>query len=199
MGIREWRQVRLSEMGQIVSGGTPASGNPEYWDGDVLWATPTDITSLQSRSIYSTARRITSAGLRSCSATLLPPGSLLVCTRATIGELAIAGRPIATNQGFKNLILRPDYDVDFVYYLLLFNRQRLVKQSCGSTFLELSARDFANQRFAVPDLEEQQRIAQILRTWDEGISTLQCLWNTMHRERNLIMRMLFEPNRDSLT
>ena len=195
MATVEWRLVTLGEMGQIVSGGTPDSRNPDFWDGDVPWATPTDITSLDSRFISSTTRCLTTTGLESCSATLVPAGSILVCTRATIGELAIADCPIATNQGFKSLILRSSYDPDFIYYLLLFNKRRLIQQSCGSTFLELSGRDFANLRFGVPILAEQQRIARILRTWDLGLAKVRGLQDAMLRERTLMMQMLFRSNK----
>ena len=145
-----WKEVRLGEMGQVISGGTPDSIVPEHWDGDVQWATPTDITKLTSRFITGTARQITASGLKSSAAKLLPKGAILICTRATIGELAIATGPICTNQGFKNLVLLDEYDSDFVFYLLKFFKNELIRYACGSTFLELSKKDFEKRAFFVP-------------------------------------------------
>ncbi len=165
-----WRDVCLGEMGEVFGGGTPASHNPEYWNGGIPWATPTDITDLQSREIRWTARTISEAGLRASSAKLLPEQTLLICTRATIGEIAIAAVPMATNQGFKNLVLSSDYDPRFVYYLISFFKNRLLRVASGSTFGEVSKRDVERMSFEVPCLPEQRRIAAVLDTADTEIA-----------------------------
>ena len=187
--IEGWHKVSVGDIGKIVSGGTPDSTNPAYWDGDIPWATQTDITNLTSRYISSTARRITEAGLKSSSAKLVPPGSILVCTRATIGELAIASEPVCTNQGFKNLITNPEYDNEFVFYLLSFFKNILVRYASGSTFLELTKKDFEKLVFTIPPLLEQRKIARILSTWDEAIETIEELIKKSEDQKKALMQM----------
>ena len=110
---RDWEEKRLDYFVYIYQGGTPSTANKSYWDGDIVWLTPSDVTKHTSLHIYDSERKITEEGLLNSSATLLPKGTILLCTRATIGELAIAGRSLATNQGFKNLVCRSNADSTF--------------------------------------------------------------------------------------
>lgn len=192
---QEWREVRLGEVGQTVSGGTPDSTKPEFWDGEVHWATPTDITKLTSRFIRGTARMITKAGLKASSAKLVPAGSILICTRATIGELAIATGPICTNQGFKNLVLSDDFDSDFVFYLLQFFKKKLVRYACGSTFLELSKKDFDRCVFRVPYIEEQRRISTVLNDTELEIDEHRQNIERLRTEKKALMQQLLTGKR----
>ena len=102
-----WTTAPLSEVCDIVSGATPRTSVSDYWDGDIEWATPADLSKLPTLTIGSSARRITSAGLASCSATVLPAGSVLFSSRAPIGHVAINAVPMATNQGFRSLVPTP--------------------------------------------------------------------------------------------
>ncbi|MDD9809089.1 MAG: restriction endonuclease subunit S, partial [Thaumarchaeota archaeon] len=95
-----WRGCTLSSIGKIVGGGTPDTKNPDYWNGDIPWATPTDVTGIGSNFILKTRRSITKKGLGKSAARLLPKHSILISTRATIGEVAVNAVPMATNQGF---------------------------------------------------------------------------------------------------
>jgi len=165
----EWNEISVENMGEIFSGGTPSTSNPEYWDGEIFWATPTNITSLENRYITETDRKITKRGLLNSSATLIEPFSLLICTRATIGELAINTMPITTNQGFKSLVPNKDFEVNFLYYLFQQNKNKLIRYSNGSTFLELSKKDFLKMRFFVPGKKEQSVIAEALNFHDDAI------------------------------
>lgn len=171
---KNWKKVCIKQMGEISSGGTPDTLESKYWNGDLLWTTPTDITSLKSRYIENTARKITINGVNNSAARLLPIGSLLVCTRATIGYLAISKKEITTNQGFKSLIPNKEYSVEFLYYLFNYFRHQFVRYSCGSTFLELSKKDFEKQSFSVPDeLNEQIKISNIFISIDSENENLQ--------------------------
>ena len=95
----DWEPVALGDIAGIKNGGTPRTGVPAYWGGRIPWCVPTDITASQAKYLVATNRNITSKGLASCGAALLPAGALLLCSRATIGEVKIASMPIATNQG----------------------------------------------------------------------------------------------------
>ena len=169
-----WSVKKISDLGTTVSGGTPDTNNPEYWDGDVLWVTPSEVSALSNRFIWDTERKITEKGLKQSSAKLLPVNSLIICTRATIGDCCINKKPICTNQGFKNIIVTGN-NVDFLYYLISKNKHELIRKACGSTFLEISKKDIDNLKFPIPPLPEQEKIAEILGTWDEAIEKLSSL------------------------
>ena len=163
-----WEVKKIKEIGDVSSGGTPDTTKVRYWNGDINWCTPTDITALKNKFLGNTKTKITEEGLKSSSAKILPPFSIIVCTRATIGKAAINTVPMSTNQGFKNIIPR-NIDTDFLYYKILSEEKGLMKIANGSTFLEVSKTDFDNFHIAVPPLPEQQKIASILSTWDVAI------------------------------
>ena len=187
---QEWEVRRLSDLGEVYSGGTPDTENEEYWDGDILWCTPSDITSLQTKYIYNTNKRITTKGLKHSSAILLPTNTIIVCTRATIGNAVIAGTPLSTNQGFKNIIPKC-CDAEWLLYSLISNKKQLEKLACGSTFLEVSKKDFENFKLPIPPIEEQRKIAEILGVWDEAIEKQSRLIEKLElRKRALMQRLL---------
>lgn len=111
----DWEIKYLSDFGKIQSGGTPSTTMAEYWGGNIAWCTPSDITSTPTKYINATERAITDLGLKNSAATVMPAGSILLCTRATIGELKINSIPMATNQGFKNIAINKGGNVDFLY------------------------------------------------------------------------------------
>jgi type I restriction enzyme S subunit len=186
----EWEEVRLKKLGEIVTGGTPKTSNDQYWDGDTAWCTPTDITAVRGKSISETERTLTKAGLENSSATVLPPGSLIVCTRATIGDCAVNTVPMATNQGFKSIVPTERVNVDFLYYWLTFNTHELKRVAAGSTFLEISKRDFGKVKMQVPSLEEQNRIATVLSDCDNEIQTLRAERDALQRQKKGMMQKL---------
>ncbi len=191
----EWREVRLGDLGEVYGGGTPSSDELTLWDGDTPWVTPTEIKSLKSIYIYDTPRKITKLGLSSSSAKLLPEGAVLVCTRATIGELAIAGCPITTNQGFKSIVTSDSYDPEFVYYLIVKNKRLLFRMACGSTFLELSKRDFEKIELRVPELREQLAIACVLKVANDEVEHLRQKLQTLEIEKAALMQQLLTGKR----
>ena len=97
-------QKRITELAEVVSGGTPKSNISEYWDGDILWATPTDVSKNKKKFLTTTARQLTKLGLEKSSAKVLPEKSVLLTSRAPIGLVAINEEAMSTNQGFKNLL-----------------------------------------------------------------------------------------------
>ena len=193
--LGQWRKTTIKQMGTVVSGGTPDTQMPGYWNGNILWTTPTDITALSTRYISNTARKITRKGVQASSASLLPAGTLLVCTRATIGSLAIAEREITTNQGFKSLVPTPEFDSDFLYYLFSYHARQFVRFACGSTFLELSKKDFERQVFLVPSLNEQRQIARILTKNDRELFNLQETRERLTTEKTALMQQLLTGKR----
>lgn len=190
-----WRTVSIRSMGRVVAGGTPDTAIDSYWEGKILWATPTDISGLESRYIDDSKRKLTESGVKASAATVLPVGTILVCTRATVGEAAISKREITTNQGFKSLIPKPEFDSDFVYYLFQQFKHEFVRYACGSTFLELSKKDFERRRFLVPELNEQKRIVKVLNAASLEIQDLVSFRAKLSREKHALMQQLLTGRR----
>ncbi len=188
----DWEVKRLGEVGEVFSGGTPNTEIQEYWNGNIDWCTPTDITLLNGAVyIERTALKITDLGLKSSSAVLLPPNSIIVCTRATIGNAAISLHQIATNQGFKNIVPNENIDTLFLYYTIVNNKIRLIRLGNGSTFLEVSKSDFENLTIPVPPLPDQHRIVSVLSLWDTAIAKQTALIEKLTlRKRGLMQQLL---------
>jgi len=171
----EWEVKCLGGLADIRSGGTPGTGDAAAWDGEVPWCTPTDVTAVEGgKYLTTTNRTITEHGLRNSSAELIPARSILMTSRATIGECVINTVPMATNQGFKNLVPFDFVDVDFLYYLLCTQKQGLVGLSSGSTFLEIGKVQVRQYEVRLPSTKnEQAAIAAILSDMDTEITALE--------------------------
>lgn len=169
-----WKTVTIGDCVDILSGGTPSTNVPEYWDGSVLWCTPSDITKNHKRYLDSTERKITESGVDNSSATLFPAGTIMLCSRATIGEMAIADSEMCTNQGFKNLVVKQGTDNNFLYYALHLKKNEMVSKAYGSTFLELSKKALESILLEIPELVDEQRtIADALSDIDDLIDILE--------------------------
>lgn len=170
----EWVTKRLDEVAEIRSGGTPSTSQPSFWDGNISWCTPTDITALKgSKYLCETSRTITEIGLTESSAELIPAQSVLMTSRATIGECAINAIPMATNQGFKNFIPFDTTDVDFLYYLIGLQKHGLIALCVGSTFLEIGKTQLAAYEVRLPSSKvEQTAIADALSEIDGELALL---------------------------
>lgn len=159
----KWPTYRLDQCTEIVSGSTPKTDVEKYWDGDINWATPKDLSNLNQKIISDTPDKITQEGYHSCSTQLLPVGSVLFSSRAPIGHVAINGVPMCTNQGFKSFIPKKELlDASYLYYWLIFKRDYLQSLGNGATFKEVSKATIARVEIPLPPLEEQRRIAAIL-------------------------------------
>ncbi len=169
----EWDIRCVGECAYIYSGGTPKTTNPYFWNGDVVWLTPGEITNNKGLYIHTSERKITVDGVNNSSATLLPKGTILLCTRATIGYLAIAETELATNQGFKNLVCKPDIDNVFFAYALMTKKSEMVTKAIGTTFLEISKKALSGIEMRIPLLPEQQAISSVLTAMDEEILALE--------------------------
>ncbi len=187
----EWEVKRLDELAEIRSGGTPSTGEPSFWDGDIPWCTPTDITALNGHKyLRETSRLITPLGLNASSAEMIPAQSVVMTSRATIGECAINAVPLSTNQGFKNFIPFAKTDVDFLYYLLGMQKQGLIALCGGSTFLEIGKTQLAAYEVRLPSTKaEQTAIATVLSEMDAELSVLE---SRRDKTRNIKQAMMQE-------
>ena len=149
--------VRLGDVCEIVSGTTPSTNKPEFWDGNIKWITPAEISN-SSYFIYETERHITEkAGLKS-----MPAGTVLLSSRAPIGKVAIAGEPMCCNQGFKNLICSDKIHNRYLYRYLKNQTEYLNSLGRGATFKEISKTIVENIKIPLPPLHIQKKIADVL-------------------------------------
>lgn len=148
----EWSVKSLKNIAMIINGSTPKSGVEEYWDGDVNWITPTDLSQKSGIYLNDSQRKITNKGLDSCGTSLVPENTVILSTRAPIGSLAITGTQSCTNQGCKSLVVRNKESSLFLYYYLSISTSSLNNLGRGSTFLELSTEDLATFKVPLPNV-----------------------------------------------
>ena len=166
----EWEVLEIKEIGDVVGGGTPKTSVKEYWNGEIPWITPKDLSGYANRYIFKGERSITQMGFDNSSTKRLPKGAVLFSSRAPIGYLAIAGNDMCTNQGFKSIVCDDSRIFNiFLYYLMLIKRTDLENIAGGSTFKEVSGKTVKEFKIPVPPLNEQKAIAKILSSLDEKI------------------------------
>jgi len=155
-----WKALKLKfATKRIVGGSTPKSDEASYWDGGIVWVTPRDIS--KTDSLHTSLRTISAAGLQSCASTLVPPGSIVITSRAPVGNVAIARVELCTNQGCKAVVPAPDIAIsDFLFLLLLRMKERLQVLANGTTFAEIGTWVLANEFIPVPPVSEQQAICR---------------------------------------
>lgn len=186
-----WKMVRLDEIADIIGGSTPSRNIKKYWNGDIPWVVPSELTRLSGRYLYSTNETITQDGLKSSGLKMIPPNSVLLTTRATIGEAAINRIAVATNQGFQNLIPKCGTDPVWLYYYILHIQQELARRASGSTFREVSRKDIRSLRILQPPFTEQKKIAKILESIDEVIErTEDVIIQTKQLQDSLLYELL---------
>ena len=164
-----WRSVRLGEVADVVGGSTPSRTEQKFWDGGIPWVVPSELTDLSGRYLTSTKESITEKGMKSAGLKLIPPGSVLLTSRATIGVTAISAMPLVTNQGFQNLLVKNGIDTLWLYYCVSQQRMALQRRASGSTFLEVSRDSVRSIPVLLPPLSEQRAIAAVLDSIDETI------------------------------
>lgn len=160
----KWRSVTLGQIATITGGSTPSRDCEEYWNGSIPWLTPTDLPMPGEgiADVDDTASKITEKGLAAISSKLLPVGTVLFSSRATIGKLGIPRVPLATNQGFANFIPKKFVDTKYLAYCLLHYTTEISALAGSTTFKEVTKTALKKFRVPLPPLSEQQRIVGIL-------------------------------------
>lgn len=155
-------KYKIDEISEIIAGGTPSTKTPEYWNGDIPWVTPKDLSLLTTKTIRNTESMITPNGLKNSSAKMFPKGSVVMSTRAPVGYLAINDVDMCSNQGIKAIVCDNTLvNYNYLYYLLRINIPNIEAKASGSTFKELSANSLKKLEFDFPELETQKHISNI--------------------------------------
>ena len=184
----EWETKPINDLAVVIGGGTPDTTVKSYWDGEIQWFTPSEIG--KTKYVDSSLRTITEDGLNNSSAKRLPPNTILLSSRATIGECSLSLRECATNQGFQSLVSKK-CNVGFLYYLIQTKKNDLIRKSCGSTFLEISANEVRKIQVSIPSDVEQQKIAGLLSLIDERIATQNKIIEDLKKLKSAISKHLF--------
>lgn len=162
----DWEEKKLGEIGEIVGGGTPDTSNQENWNGEIYWLTPTEV---KTKYICQSLRMITKQGLQSSSARLLPIGTIIFTSRATVGDVGISTVEMTTNQGFQSIVINNKNCNEFIYYWIKSNRKQFLRKASGSTFLEISKKEMVKIKGVFPVKEEQEKIAEFLTSLDNKV------------------------------
>lgn len=167
-----WVMETVGALARVTGGGTPSTRIATYWGGGIPWFTPGEIRAEGSGLVTHSARTITTDGLANSSATLLPAGTVMVTSRASIGNCAVAAVPVTTNQGFTSMIPKDRRSTWFLYYWTQQHKADLESRAAGSTFLEISASKVAAIPLQQPSLDEQEAIGEAIRDADLELDTL---------------------------
>ena len=163
----EWIETKIQNVATVIGGGTPSTDEPKYWGNEINWFTPSEIG--KTKYVTISNRKISQDGLKNSSAKLLPKGTILLSSRATVGEASILLNEASTNQGFQSLIVNENNCNEFIYYLKYKYKREMLIKSFGSTFLEISKSNVENIKIKIPSKEEQFMIANFLSLLDKKI------------------------------
>lgn len=177
-----WTEGCLSDLGEIVAGGTPSQKISANYtsEGGIPWITPKDLSQSKLKFIARGATNITQKGFDSSNATLLPTGSVLFSSRAPIGYIAIAANELTTNQGFRSIIPKEGIGSAYLYYLLLNKTEEITNMASGSTFQEISGAELKKLRVIIPD----SRILELFQTKTDYLTRYQ---KNLEKENQLLI------------
>lgn len=182
------KRYRISEICDILGGGTPKTTIPEYWNGDIPWLSVKDFNN-DDAYVYETEKKITQEGLKHCSATLLEKDDIVISARGTVGALTLIPFPMTFNQSCYGLRGKQELvDKHYLFYKLKNSFQSFLANSHGSVFNTITRDTFNNICIQLPDLSEQQRIAKILSTIDAKIE----LNKKINRELETMAKELYD-------
>ena len=191
-----WVWASLSELGDIIAGGTPSTKEPSYWADEINWISPADLTGYSAKRIKRGAKSISRIGLANSSAKVMPAGSVHFSSRAPIGYVVISSEPLATNQGFKNLVPAPGIFNEYVYYYLMASRGYARKRASGTTFLELSGKVFGDLPISLAPTATQHRIVtkieELFSELDKAVENLKTARTQLKVYRQAVLKHAFE-------
>lgn len=185
-----WKTSTIGEEVEVVGGSTPSTKESSFWDGDIHWTTPKDLSSLVSPVLLDTGRKITKAGLEQISSGLLPVGTVLLSSRAPIGYLAITEMPLAINQGFIGMICEKRLQNVFVWLWTIANMEAILQNANGSTFQEISKKNFRPLPVIVPPTEIQDSFDHAVRPLYKRIAANERESRTLAQTRDLLLPKL---------
>ena len=186
----EWKEGKLGDILTVKGGTTPSTKEPSFWDGDIAWTSPRDVTTLNGLYLFKTEKKITQKGLEQISSGLLPSGTLLMSSRAPVGVLAFAEIPLAINQGYIAILDDKGYSKEFIYLWLKLNMDLVHSYSNGSTFMEISKSAFKSLDIVIPSKNEVESFVQEVKPYFEKIRTNEIQIRTLTKTRDGLLPKL---------
>lgn len=165
----DWEEGKLDDILSVKGGTTPSTKESRFWNGNIAWTSPRDVTTLKGVYLFKTEKTITEDGLREISSGLLPKGTLLMSSRAPVGVLAISEIPVAVNQGYIAILDNKGYAKEFIYLWLKLNMDLVHSYSNGSTFMEISKSTFKSLELQIPSIKEVERFVNGIKPIFEKI------------------------------
>lgn len=185
-------KYKLSQIMDIIGGGTPKTTMSEYWNGKIPWLSVKDFNN-DYRYVYQTEKNITELGLENSSTNLLQEGDVIISARGTVGEIATIPFPMAFNQSCYGLRARKNIiTADFLYYVIKNNIFRLKKNTHGSVFDTITRETFDGIEVDIPDIEEQKIVTSILGNYDEKIELIRVINNNLQQQLHLLFVQIFD-------
>ena len=192
-----WEEKRLSDVVEIVGGGTPDTNNSAYWGGEIDWYSPTEI----GENVYANGsiRKITLLGLQKSSAVILPADrTVLFTSRASIGDMAILTKQGATNQGFQSFIVREGLNIYFLYTMGFKIKEYALKNASGATFLEISKTQLLQMESLFPSLTEQTHLGLFFRRLDSQIAESRAVLEKSRQLKKAMLAKMFPANGEKI-
>ena len=158
----DWETGILNDILTVKGGTTPSTKNDEYWNGNICWSTPKDLSLNSDMYLSDTTRKITESGLAKIGSGLLPKGTILLSSRAPVGYLAIAKVPLAINQGYMAILDNKGFSKYFIFLWIKLNMEYIISNANGSTFLEISKAVFKSLKIIKPPTELRKKFDEIV-------------------------------------
>ena len=189
---KEWKYDLLDKFAIRCSGHTPSQSFPEYWNGGIKWISLADSNRLDNGYIFNTSKEISEDGVKNSSAVLLPAETVVLSRDAGIGKSAVMYEPMAVSQHFIAWKCDNSHKINswFLYNWLQLNKTEFERQAVGSTIKTIGLPYFKKLKIALPPYQEQEKIAQILSTWDQAISATEKLLENSQRQKKALMQEL---------
>jgi len=184
---QDWEEGKLGDILSVKGGTTPSTKEPSFWDGNIAWTSPRDITTLNGRYLFKTEKTITEAGLTRISSGLLPKGTLLMSSRAPVGVLAFAEIPLAINQGYIAIFDDKGYAKEFIYLWLKANMELIHSYSNGSTFMEISKSAFKSLDILIPPKTEVNNFVKTIKPYFEKIKLNEQQVRLITQKRDMLL------------
>lgn len=186
--MTNWKEYKLSDLMDVIGGGTPKTTIPEYWNGNIPWLSVVDFGNAEKR-VFDTEKKITDLGLNNSSTKILKKGQIIISARGTVGELAVLGQDMAFNQSCYGLNAKSEICTnDFLYYLMKCKISELKRNAHGAVFDTITRNTFETISASVPDIDTQTAIAEILSSLDDKIE----LNNKINQELENLAQTLFK-------
>jgi type I restriction enzyme S subunit len=189
--MSEWKEYRISELCELIGGGTPKTTVPEYWGGDIPWLSVTDFNT-GKKYCFNADKKITEKGLKESSTKILKKGQIIISARGTVGVISMLGRDMAFNQSNYGIDAKKDLTSNnFLFYLLKDNVPQFISNSYGAVFDTITKETFDQIKVLIPSLYEQTAIASILSSLDDKIDLLHRQNKTLEQLAETLFRQWF--------